>query len=394
MTFRHVFAPALALALVASVAPAQQRWERHYGTANNENVGTVVQTLDGGYAAAGSWYDGPWLLRLDSLGDTLWTRTFARRFINSLIETPDSGLVMAGYMMNASDDISLVRTNAQGDTLWTRLYGGSDYERGNCVRAVPGGGFAIGGYTVSYGAGSADYYLIRTDDNGDTLWTRTYGGPAIDICNSVALAADGGYLLAGRRWLLTVNDQVWLVKTDSTGEQLWAKYYGGSGLYNDEATCVQPTTDGGFVVVAFTYAFEQSSQAWILRLDSDGDTLWTRVYGGDAADAPRAVVVTPNGGCVVCGTTVSYGAGGEDVWLLGLDSHGDTLWTRTYGGTGNENAFGMALARDGGYIIAGLTTSFLPRSEPVAMTPTSSRPTSEAGSGSSRQSRRRAPCRP
>ena len=160
----------------------------------------------------------------------------------------------------------------QPDTLWTQTYGGMDREIGHSVYHTTDGGYIIAGMTESLGAGSADVYLLKTDANGDTLWTKTFGGSDYDY----------GY-------------------------------------------AVQQTTDGGFIVVGETESFgEGSYNVYLIRTDENGDTLWTKTYGGSGYEYGKSVLQTHDEGFIITGTTNSFGEGSGDVYLIRTNENGDT----------------------------------------------------------------------
>ncbi|MEO0049802.1 MAG: T9SS type A sorting domain-containing protein, partial [candidate division WOR-3 bacterium] len=211
----------------------------------------------------------------------------------------------------------------------------------------------IAGYTNSFGAGSYDVYLIKTDTNGDTIWARTYGGTDYEFGYSVQQTADGGYIITGNSGPLHIYD-VYLVKTDANGDTIWTRTYGGTE--DDEAFSVQQTFDGGYIIAGWTYSFStgDSADVYLVKTDSFGDTVWTRTYGGAEDDDARSVQQTTDGGYIVAGWTYSFSTGDSaDVYLIKTDANGDTIWTRTYGGEKNVCGYGVQQTADGGYIIAG-----------------------------------------
>jgi hypothetical protein len=238
------------------------------------------------------------------------------------------------------------------DTLWTRTYGGNLDDIGYSVQQTTDGGYIISGYTQSFGSGGYDVYVIKTNANGDTIWTKTYGGSYIDVGNSVKQTTDGGYIVTG----LTdagYGDDVWLIKTNSIGDTLWTKTYGGTSS-PDQGFAVQQTNDGGYIITGLTMSYGAGgSDVYLIKTNSSGDTLWTKTYGGVDFDAGNSVVQTTDDGYIITGYTYSYGIGQEDVWLLKTDSLGDTLWTRTYGGTYDDWGSCVVQTIDNGYIITG-----------------------------------------
>jgi hypothetical protein len=250
---------------------------------------------------------------------------------------------------------------APAQQTWTRTYGGTDEDEGRCVQQTLDGGYIVAGKTASFGAGYDDFYLIKTNASGDTLWTRAYGGSVRDWGRSVLQTPDSGYLIAGYTTSFGAgNGDIYLVKTSASGNFIWGKPCGGTGL--DEARSVQITSDSGrlaYIVAGYTTSFGAGSyDFYLVKTDSSGDTLWTRTYGGTNEEMGYSVRRTLDSGYVVAGYTASFGAGGSDVYLVKTDTIGDTMWTRTYGGIGNEIGFSVQQTSDSGYIIAGYTASF------------------------------------
>jgi len=276
----------------------------------------------------------------------------------SVAQVSDGGFVVAGTTSSfgaGGADFCLVRTNAAGDTLWTRTYGGAADDEGYSVQVTADDGFIIAGTTHSFGAGSGDVWLVRTDGVGETLWTRTFGGPQDDRGVSVVQAADGGFVVCGSTMSFgPYNYNVYLVKADSAGNLVWSRTFGGDN--DDKGAAVAQTSDAGFILAGFTYSFGAGNYDFhLVRTDAAGDTLWTRTYGGAASDQAAAVLQTPDHGFVVAGLTNSLGAGGNDAWLVRTDSAGGTLWTRTYGTSGLDWSSSVAQMSDGGLVFCGAT---------------------------------------
>jgi len=297
-------------------------------------------------------------------GDTLWTRRYGGTATDlgySVQQTADGGFVIAGQTDSFGAgywDVYVLKTDADGDTLWTRTYGGYDWDEARSVQQTTEGGYIITGYSNSFGGGYGDLYLVKTDANGDTLWTRTYGGPETEYGRSVQQTSDGGYIVSGNTnsWGAG-NADVWLLKTDANGDTLWTRIYGG---YNtDVGYSVQETTDGGYIVGGSTWSFGAGLyDLYLLKTDANGDTLWTHTYGGSECDEGYAVQQTTDGGYIIAGYTESFGAGSYDLYLVKTDANGDTLWTRTYGGIGGDIGYSGQQTIDGGYVITGTSKSF------------------------------------
>jgi hypothetical protein len=346
----------------------QTVWTRTYGGGLSESGSSVEQTSDGGYIIAGykeyvADY-GVYLIKTDASGDTVWTRTYGGtnpEFGNSVQQTTDGGYIIAGSTGSfgaGNFDVYLVKTDASGDTVWTRAYGGTGRDHGVSVQQTSDGGYIIAGHTESFGAGDFDAYLIKTDAGGDTVWTRTYGGTGCEYENSVGQTSDGGYIIVGETDSFGAGSwDVYLIKTDASGDTVWTRTYGGTG--EDRGYSVQQISDGGYIVAGETTSFEADSiDVCLIKTDASGDTVWTRTYGGTSAEGGYSVEQTTDGGYIIAGYAFSFGAGDADVYLIRANASGDTVWTRTYGGTGGDSGNSVQQTSAGKYIIAGDTRSF------------------------------------
>jgi len=360
----------LALSLLDTGICLAHGWERTYGGSSNDWGYSVTQAIDGGYIIVGatnSFGTGGgdvYLVKTDTNGDTLWTRTYGGSKEDagySIAQTTDGGYIIAGMTKSFGDtlgDVYLVKIDSDGDTLWTSVYGGSGFDYGHSVKQTTDGGYIIAGIAESPGTGYCDVYLIKTDTNGDILWTRTYGEIYDDWSYSVAQTTDGGYIIAGMTNSIIGGGyyDVYLIKTNSGGDTLWTRIFGAN--FYDRGESVAQTSDGGYIVAGRTESFGAGYyDIYLIKTDSDGDTLWTRTYGGIDDDWGNSVEQTTDGGYIIAGMTVSFGSGRGDVYLVKTDADGDTLWTRTYGGSNYDCASSIAQTSDGGYIVAGFTSS-------------------------------------
>jgi hypothetical protein len=359
-----LFLVALILIGSVSIVSAQTSWWRTYGGTGNDYGYSVRQTADGGFIVAGSTFgaglDDVYLIKTNASGDTLWTRTYGGTDYDegySVQQTSDGGYIVAGPTGGTFGDVYLIKVNASGDTVWTRTYGGTSSDLGYSVQQTSDSGYITAGYTYSFGAGNADVYLVKTDASGDTVWTRTYGGTDHDFGWSVQQTADSGYIIAGRTASFGAgNYDVYLIKTDASGNALWTRTYGGTS--GDYGRSVQQTADGGYVIAGYTSSFGAGDMdVYLIKTNSSGDTLWTRTFGGTDEDWGRSVQQTADGGYIVTGGTCSLGAGYFDAYLIKTNAYGDTLWTRTYGGTGADWGESVQQTADGGYIVAGTAES-------------------------------------
>jgi hypothetical protein len=361
---------ALAAILLPSSLPAQITFQRTYGGAHDDFGYSVQQTTDGGYIIAGntrSYGAGGsdvYLVRTNASGDTLWTRAYGGTGYDaglSVLQTGDGGFIIAGVTSSygaGTGDVYLIKTDSSGDTLWTRTVGGPGDEWGRSIRPTADGGCIATGYTESYGAGSRDVYAVRTSASGDTLWTRTFGGTSTDEGRSAQQTHDSGFVIAGYTYSSgSGNSDVYLVKASANGDTSWTRSFGMNAGSWDHGYDVLQTIDSGYVIAGYTQSEGLDTlDIYLIRTNSRGDTIWTRTYGGPQWEEGYSVQQTAEGGFVITGYTRSFG--GNDVYLIKTDACGDTQWTRTYRGANGAIGNCVRQTADSGYIIAGYTDSF------------------------------------
>jgi hypothetical protein len=215
----------------------------------SDDIGRSVEPLeDGGYIITG--YAGGYivLMKTDSLGNHLWHHYLESGWGRAVRVTSDVGFIVAGYTLVTGNynDIYLGKTNYDGDLIWSKTYGGLNAEMAWDVRETPDGGFVVLGWTESFGNGAADIYLIRTDANGDSLWSRTYGGQWADEGRSLILKDDGGFILAGKIFNSGTYMDVAIINADANGDTVWTRTFAESAT--QIANSITATADGGYVI--------------------------------------------------------------------------------------------------------------------------------------------------
>jgi predicted secreted protein len=341
---------------------SQNMWTKTYGYKDFDAAYAILQTSDQGYIIGGLTQSYIWLIKTNSSGDTLWTKKFEGRdmewkYKNSFLQIVENGYIIVG--IKDGSDVWLIRTNDSGDTLWTKTYQGSSNQNVTSVQKTLDNGYIITGWTYFFHEISwADAYLIKTNSSGDTMWTKIYQENDFQVMNSVQQTSDGGYIMAGCTYDIFLEfDRDLLIKTNSSGDTIWTKTYNYNG--DSYLFSVQQTLDDNYIIAGTTTCSSAGLyDAWLIKADSSGDTVWTKTFGGINSDCAYMVRQTPDQGFIIIGETESFGAGGKDVWLIKTNSSGDTIWTKTYGGTGDDVAYSITQTLDGGYIIAGKTESF------------------------------------
>jgi hypothetical protein len=332
-----------------------------YGGTDYDWASSVQQTSDGGYIVAGGTYSFSaglsdiFLLKTDANGNIQWAKTYGGTdydWASSVQQTSDGGYIVAGHTASFGG-IFLIKTDANGNVQWAKTYGGI-YDEASSVQQTSDGGYIVAGHTASFGG----IFLIKTDANGNVQWAKTYGGTYWDYAYSIQQTSDGGYIVAGYTSSFGAGDwDIFLVKTDASGNIQWAKTYGGTD--EDRAYSVQQTSDGGYIVAVWTYSFGAGVyDAFLVKTDASGNIQWAKTYGGTNDDFAYSVQQTSDGGYILAGYTNSFGAGADDFFLIKTDTNGNVIWAKTYGGTGWDEASSVQQTSDGGYIVAGYTGSF------------------------------------
>ena len=280
---------------------------------------SLVQTFDGGYTLAGAvdvfgWRDYHfWMARTDENGEILWNRVYGDEmeygaFI-SILQTPDSGFAIAGYM----NDFMLLRTNADGDSLWSRTYGGENNDRCYCMTQTTDGGFALAGFSDSFGL-DGNFWLVVTNSDGDSLWSQSYGvrNERQDVCQAILQTEDGGFILAGDTGEEGV--EVLVIRTDADGDSIWSRQF--EGEQGRKCKSIIRVQGGGFTLGGVAYVHGHGWDFWLTRLAANGDSLWSFTAGTESTEWCYTAISTADGGFALAGKIDSLGAGANDFWLV------------------------------------------------------------------------------
>jgi hypothetical protein len=310
------------------------------------NTGQTTTTITATYAGIYIAYYGE--LPLPPI--TGWNKTYggSANWKVSLVNTSDGG-----YALSSSS--VLVKTDPAGNVIWNRTYGATGLSYPPIVWSLIGtsdGGYALAG---DAGGGAASL-LVKTDPGGNVMWARTYGELAAGgtyggllVVNVVVQTSDGGYALAGPGQ----DGRFWLVKTDASGMVEWDMNYGG--IPGEWATSMVQTSDGGYALAGWTESFGSGyKDFWLVKTDASGNMQWNKTYGGTSYDSASSVIQTNDGGYALAGGSTSFGP--DTSWLVKTDQSGNVVWNKTYGGS--STALSVIQTNEGGYATAGYTDSF------------------------------------
>lgn len=343
---------------------------RTFGGAEDDHAYSAIQTDDGGLALAGSTESFGvggsdfWLIKVDANRNTEWSKTYGgtgEELARSVVQTTDDGYALVGHTSSFGAgglDFWLVKIDTAGEMQWNKTFGGTSDDYAYSIVQTNDGGYALAGFTASFGAGNRDLWLVKVDADGNPQWNKTYGGADYDGAYSLIQTSDGGYALAGITFSFGAgSDDFYLVKTDANGNIQWNKTYGGTNA--DYVYSVTQTSENGYAIAGSTMSFGAGSyDFWLVKTDSDGQALWNRTYGGANVDSARSLILTIDNGYALVGNTKSQGAGGIDFWLVKTDANGNAQWNKTYGGTDDDCALSVIQSGDGEFIMTGFTASF------------------------------------
>lgn len=300
---------------------------------------SIIRTSDGGFAITG-WttqrspeggmcFPKILFVKLDSLKNVIAEKRIGSGwdYGEKIIETSNGDFVILGYtggtLSRGNMDIYFVHIDPFGNIKCQKSYGGGDSDRGHSIQRSPNGGYFILGETNSFGKGGMDLFIMEVDSIGDTIWTKTIGGEKDDVGFSLCNSIDGSFFVVG--WTYSYSDSlsdVWLIHINSSGEILWMKTYGGYG--EDNGYSVSLTNDNGLIIVGSTTTFGKGkSDIWLIKTTSSGDTLWTRTFGGTKNDCGYSVKQTNDGGFVITGYTEFPASGESDIYFIKTDSQGN-----------------------------------------------------------------------
>ena len=311
------------------------------------------------------------LIKTDSYGDTLWTKEFINihdQICYSVKQTNDGGYIIGGFSEDTlgSSDILLIKTDSLGNTLWDGTYGGNDYDGGWFVTQTLDGGYILTGYdgngSLPNGESLSDLILIKTDSLGGIIWSQTDSTGIRHEGKEVIQTNDSGYVVLG---LISMNYgmSTSLIKTNYLGDTLWTKKF--QGLYDYHVmNSVKQTIDGGYIMTGYTEIFtgmNYYNQTVLVKTNSFGDTLWTKNYGGSDNEGKFVQQTISDSGYVFC-EKYMVSPNNYDIRIIKTKHNGDTLWTKTYGSIYDDFCWCIQQTNDGGYVISG--TSY-----PIGMYP-------------------------
>ncbi len=346
-------------------------WGKTYGGKGADGARAVCETPDGGFFVTGYTFshgtgDADVLaIRVDNKGDLIWARSYggAGSEYGYGCKALSDGYVVVGYTTSfgkGSKDLFLLKLDCSGKDIWSKTFGGASWDVGMAVDGNSENGYVVCGFTHSFGAGEEDVYVIKTDAEGNKVWSKTFGGERYEFGNSIHIMGDGGYLVGATTGTFGKgNSDFFLIKIDADGNEVWTKSYGNEGRRGygfDWCHSMSLTRDGGSISVGYTDS-QDIMDAHVVKFDAKGSAVWNRSFGNKPFyDYGHSVCEMKNGSYVVCGVTKSV-QGNNDISLSEINSNGRVLWERSYGAAGSDWGSSIKPTRDGHCILTGHTDS-------------------------------------
>ncbi|HLG35447.1 MAG TPA: T9SS type A sorting domain-containing protein [Bacteroidia bacterium] len=346
-------------------------FQKTIGGSNDDKAHAVRQTADGGYIVAGSTKsfgagdEDIYLVKADSAGNVSWTKTFGTTAIeraNDVEQTADGGYIIGGLTavsIPGNWNFYIVKTDSSGNYLWSKSFGGTGSEDCRSIKQTTDGGYIMTGMESSNGPGAGDVFVVRTDSNGNLLWSNTYGEILPDEGYDIAQTTDGNYIIAGIAYSFTFSgyNSIYLLKINTSGYLLWSKVYYTPDIHNF-AYSVCATADGGCIVAGETLDLSAGiERVLVIKTNANGIVQWSKTFGGADYEAGFGVWKTGDGGYIIGGATWSFGASSGDMYLIKTNATGNVTWSEILGGPSLDECFSVRPSKDGGYILAGISNN-------------------------------------
>ena len=294
----------------------------------------------------------------------IWSKTFGgpQEEEGWFIKECENELIALGYTYSFTtyennSDIWIICLDSNGTEIWNKTFGSFADDYGKCIIETKDGGYIIVGSTYSYGKENSDVYIVKIDKNGTEKWEKAIGGIDYDAA-TFALEDINQTLVLGNTYSFGEKNSsdIWLISLDSNGTELWSKTYGGEGY--DGARCIRKTAGGGYIISGETESYGNGLlDIWILKIRSDGTEIWNKTYGGLKDDTCNDIIILPDNKYLIAGHTHSF-SDSWDAWIICIDSNGTEIWNKTFGGKKDDGASSIIQVNSTQYIITGYTKTY------------------------------------
>ncbi len=379
-------------------------WKKTFGGSSGDEIRSINKTTDGGFIMAGSssttTFDSGgngaqdfWIIKTDNEGIIEWQKLFGGSTTDeaySALQTTDGSYIVVGESLSNDYDVTgnngdfdawVIKLDNSGNLVWQKSLGGSQIDRARSVTETSDGGFAVVGWSnsddgdLTENNGNYDIWLVKLNTNGIIEWQSSYGGSNYEEANSVFETSNGEFIIGGTSTStngdVTANHagyELWILKVDNTGAILWQNTYGGSNT--DRFWGMDKCNDGGYILAGASNSSDGDvanniggNDGWVLKIDSQGNIVWEKTLGGTSTDQFNTVKQTMDGGFLLGGHSASNDGnlknneGTYDYWALKLNNQAEVEWSTSLGGYSNEYIYSVIEMNQGEYILAGYTHS-------------------------------------
>jgi hypothetical protein len=369
--------------MLTSIASAFESadWETTYGynEPSYDKAYSAQRTSDGGHIIVGTTNDlyfsqagdvtDVYLVKTDEDGNETWSNTFGEADIyehaSEIKQTSDGGYIIVGRTTSVDPNVYLIKTDASGtkEAGWPKIFGSDEVDEGESVLQTADGGYLVAGHTSA--GGDPNIYLIKTDASGNEVWSKSFGGVGTDKALAINYADNDSYIITGQTEISSADhSDVILMKIRDNGVFIWQQTFGGNGT--DVGESVMQTADGGYIIAGEKGIYNAQdgkyrSDVYLIKTDPNGVEIWSKTFGGSGDDRAYSVRQTMDGGYIVGGYSSSFNAASQNAYLIKTDPDGNLLWQNTFGGNQWEQACSAEELDDGSYMVAGYIYSGMPQ---------------------------------
>ncbi|MBN8567927.1 MAG: T9SS type A sorting domain-containing protein [Flavobacteriales bacterium] len=352
-----------------NISFSQNQFQFTIGGTNDELTRSIIKANDNEYVFAGetksfgAGLSDMYIVKFTSSGSLSWMFAVGgtgNDVSMSVIQTSDGGFALAGYTnsFGAGDyDFYIVKLNSSGSIQWSKTIGGTGTEYAYSIKQTNDGGFIAAGFTYTYGAGDADAFFVKLDGNGNIQWSKTVGRSFEDQAYSVVVTSDGGFAATGESHFGGGNADMYLIKLDANGNLQWTRTVGGPN--NDRAWNIIQSSDGGYGIAGWGNSYGSGDyDMYCAKFDVNGSLQWTRTLGGANAESASSIIQTTDGGFLISGGSNSFSGNNDNIYIAKIDAIGVYSWSRIIGGANYEESTSMINTPNNGFLIGGCTSSF------------------------------------
>lgn len=326
--------------VVKTDASGNLEWEKTYGGSNNDHGYYITHTNDGGYIFCGETFSyglmKAFVIRINSVGDTIWTKFYPGYYTaraRHILPTTDNGFIICGGTASTEigeTDVFIFKIDEAGIMQWSKTYGGTDYDNAFAMCNTNDDGYLFVGSTSSFGVQNFDLYILKTNSEGDTLWTKTYGGPGYDGGFSVHKLEDNNFVIGVETSNFGASNlNMVVVKINDDGEIIWSSPVGVDIIHRGPFLSL--TSDNCIAGCGWNHTYNPTTTDMVIfKMDTEGELLWTQIYGGSDYDLGLSIVETSDLGLAVAGATQSFGSGMFDMYLVKTNSNGGLTSTHNF----------------------------------------------------------------